>query len=324
MRIFSLPAILLVSAAVLGQQPPGQPVPQLPQAPSKEEKQPTIRVDVKLVNVFVTVTDEKGAPLANLTQDDFQIVEDDEPQTISVFDRESELPLSIVLAIDTSLSTRKDLKIELESARRFVRSIVRPVDALAVYQFSEVVDELVPFTSDLGRIDSAIQRAHAGAATALFDAVYLAGQALFNRSGRKVIVVITDGGDTVSSVRYAEAVRSAVQSEAIVYSVIVVPIAASAGRNIGGENALILISHDTGGKHYYAQSDRLDQAFEQISRELRTQYLLAYYPKKRLSSSEFRRIRVLVRGAAPEGDGEEAAAGVRVRHRAGYFTSPAR
>ena len=324
MRIFSLPAILLSGSLVCGQQPQNQPATQLPAAPSQEEKQPTIRVDVKLVNVFVTVTDAKGAPVANLTQDDFQILEDDEPQAISVFDRESELPLSIVLAIDTSLSTRKDLKVELESARRFVRSIVRPVDALAVYQFSEVVDELVPFTSDLGRIDAGIQRTHVGAATALFDAVYLAGQALDNRNGRKVIVVITDGGDTVSSVRYAEAVRSAVQSEAIVYSIIVVPIAASAGRNIGGENALILISHDTGGRHYYAQSDQLDEAFEQISRDLRTQYLLAYYPRKRLSSSEFRRIRVLVRGAALSGDGEEAATGFRVRHRSGYFTSKAR
>jgi Ca-activated chloride channel family protein len=274
--------------------------------------------------VFVTVTDEKGAPVANLTLGDFQILEDDQPQSISVFDRESELPLSIVLAIDTSLSTRKDLKIELESARRFVRSIVRPVDALSVYQFSEIVDELVPFTSNLARIDAAIQRARVGAATALFDAVYLAGHALENRTGRKVIVVITDGGDTISSIRYAEAVRSAVQSEAIVYSIIVVPIAASAGRNIGGENALIQISKDTGGKHYYAQSDQLDAAFEQISRDLRTQYLLAYYPRQRLSGSEFRRIRVLVRGAAPEDEGGQPAAGFQVRHRSGYFTSKAR
>jgi Ca-activated chloride channel family protein len=310
--------------AVVSAQEPKTDSPRLPPPPVKEEKQTTIRVDVKLVNVFVTVTDEKGTPVADLTQRDFQILEDDQPQSISVFDRESELPLSIVLAIDTSLSTRKDLKVELESARRFVRSIVRPVDALSVYQFSEVVDELVPFTSNLARIDAAIQRARVGAATALFDAVYLAGHALENRTGRKVIVVITDGGDTISSIRYAEAVRSAVQSEAIVYSIIVVPIAASAGRNIGGENALIQISKDTGGKHYYAQSDQLDAAFEQISRDLRTQYLLAYYPRQRLSGSEFRRIRVLVRGAAPEDEGGQPAAGFQVRHRSGYFTSKAR
>lgn len=323
MRILPLLAILLFALALLGQQP-GTDAPQFPPPPVKEENQPTIRVDVKLVNVFVTVTDEKGAPVGNLTQDDFQLLEDDEPQTISVFARESELPLSIVLALDTSLSTRKDLKVELESARRFVRSILRPVDSLAVYQFSEVVDELVPFTSNLARIDAGIQRARVGAATALFDAVYLAGQALENRTGRKVIVVITDGGDTVSSIRYAEAVRSAVQSEAIVYSIIVVPIAASAGRNIGGENALIQISKDTGGKHYYAESAQLDAAFAQISRDLRTQYLLAYYPRKRLSSSDFRRIRVLVRGAAPASEVEESAPGFRVRHRAGYYTSRTR
>src|SRR5262249_3196690 len=157
------------------------------------------------------------------------------------------------------------------------------------------VDEVTPFTSDLKTIDHGIEHVHPGAATALYDALYLASQALEPRKGRKVMVVITDGGDTVSKVDYKEAVRQAQIAEATVYSVIVVPIEASAGRDLGGEHALIQLSEDTGGKYFYATSvPQLDEAFQKISDELRTQYLLAYYPVQRLADSDFRRIQVKV------------------------------
>ncbi len=282
--------------------------------PLPGDQSTTMRVDVKLVNVFVTVTDQNGAPVASLGKDNFRLLEDGVPQTISVFNRESELPLSIVLAIDASLSTRKDLKLETQSARKFAHDIVRPQDSMAVYQFSEVVEELSKFTSDLRQVDDAISRVHVRSATALYDALYLGADALLNRRGRKVMVVITDGGDTVSETTYAQALREAQQSEALVYSIIVVPVEASAGRDTGGEHALIQISRDTGGKYYYASSlDQLDRAFHQISEELRTQYLLAYYPSQRLASSDFRRINVEITGA----DAEE----FKARHRAGYYTS---
>jgi Ca-activated chloride channel homolog len=275
----------------------------------------TLKVDVKLVNVFVTVTDEHGAPVAGLKKENFTLLEDGKPQSISVFDKESALPLSIVLDIDTSLSTRKDLPLELSSARRFAHAILRPIDALSLYCFSEIVSEVVPFTADLKAIDHGIDRVHTGAATALYDALYLGSQALETRKGRKVLVVITDGGDTVSRVDYKEAVRSAQEAEAIVYSIIVVPIEASAGRDTGGEHALIQISEDTGGKYFYATSvPQLDEAFKKISDELRTQYLLAYYPSQRLSDSNFRRIEVKVDGAPDAGP-------LTVRHRTGYYTT---
>ena len=273
-----------------------------------------IKVDVKLVNVFVTVTDDHGAPVAGLTKTNFQLLEDGTPQTISVFDKESALPLSIVMDIDTSLSTRKDLPLELTSARRFSHAILRPVDALCLYEFSETVDEIVPFTSDLKAIDRGIDRIHYGAATALYDAIYLSAQAVDRRQGRKVMVIITDGGDTLSRVDYKEAVRAAQEAEAIVYSIIVVPIEASAGRDLGGEHALIQISEDTGGKYFYATSvPQLDEAFRRISDELRTQYLLAYYPTRHSSDSSFRRIDVKVSGTA-------AGSAFAVHHRTGYYT----
>jgi Ca-activated chloride channel family protein len=275
----------------------------------------TLKVDVKLVNVFVTVTDEHGAPVSGLKKEDFALLEDGKPQTISVFDKESALPLSIVLDIDTSLSTRKDLPLELSSARRFARAILRPVDAISLYSFSEIVSEVVPFTSDLKAIDRGVDRVRMGSATALYDALYLGSQALEPRKGRKVLVVITDGGDTVSRVDYKEAVRAAQEAEAIVYSIIDVPVEASAGRDIGGEHALIQISEDTGGKYFYATSvPELDDAFRKISDELRTQYLLAYYPSQRISDSNFRRIEVKV-------DGASTSSPFTVRHRTGYYTT---
>jgi Ca-activated chloride channel family protein len=281
-----------------------------------QEPSTTLKVDVKLVNVFVTVTDAHGAPIGRFVKDDFKLSEDGKEQKISVFDKESALPLSIVLAVDTSLSTRKDLPLELASGRKFAHTILRPQDGLAVFQFSEIVNEVVPFTPDLKIIDHAIDKMRLGSATALYDVLYLGSRALEKRRGRKVMVVITDGGDTASKVDYHDAVRAAQEAEAIVYSIIVVPVEANAGRDLGGEHALVQISEDTGGKHYYASSlAQLDDAFKQISDELRTQYLLAYYPSQRLSDSEFRRISVSVNGAAESG--------YQVRHRTGYYTSKA-
>jgi Ca-activated chloride channel homolog len=283
-----------------------------------QEPDTTFKVNVKLVNVFVTVTDERGAPVASLKKDNFEVREDGKEQKISVFDKESALPLSIVLAVDTSLSTRKDLPLELASARRFAHAILRPIDALSVYQFSEIVNEVVPFTSDLSRIDRGIDRIRMGSATAVYDALFLGARALEPRQGRKVMVIITDGGDTMSKVDYKEAVRAAEEAEAILYSIIVVPIEASAGRDTGGEHALIQLSSDTGGKYFYAKSlSQLDDAFRQISDELRTQYLLAYYPSQRLSDSEFRRILVTVNGLP-------ASSNFKVRNRIGYYSSKSR
>jgi Ca-activated chloride channel family protein len=286
-------------------------------APPKpaDDAAPTFKVDVKLVNVFVTVTDQNGAPISTLKKDDFKLSEDGFQQNIAVFDRESQLPLSIILAIDTSLSTRKDLRLELDAARRFAQEIMRPVDRMSVYTFSEVVNEVVPFTPELRQIDRGISNIRNGSATALYDAIYLASNALANRQGRKVLVLITDGGDTVSKTDYQEALRTAQESEAIVYSIIIVPIESNAGRDIGGEHALIQMSHDTGGKYYYASStDTLNQAFRQISDELRTQYLLAYYPSHRLAASDFRRIEIQVSADA-------GAAPLQARYRTGYYTS---
>jgi len=315
-------AILIAATTCWAQTAPParRPVPRPPsaggQATSPEsDPSATIRVQVRLVNVFATVTDSHGAPVGGLTKDDFKVFEDGVQQQVSVFDRESELPLSIVMGIDASLSTRKDLPLELESARRFVHAILRPVDAMSVYKFDETVTELQSFTGKASLIDHAIDRVRSGSATALYDAIYLASESLVRRQGRKVMIMITDGGDTASRTDYQEALRSAQISEAIIYSIIMVPIEASAGRDTGGEHALIQISADTGGKHYYATSlAQLDHAFKQISDELRTQYLVAYYPPK-VAHDDFRRITIELAKTAPDGTP------YNVHNRTGYYTS---
>jgi Ca-activated chloride channel homolog len=306
--------LLLPGALATAQAPAGS----AQQQPSQKQ-QPTFRVNVRLVNVFATVTDSHGAPIASLAKDDFRVLEDGVPQTISVFDRESEMPLSIALAVDTSESTRRDFKLEVVSAKKFVHSIMRPTDRLALFQITENVDLITGFTGDLKTIDRGIDSLTIGAGTSLYDGILLSSEALLDRQGRKVLVLITDGGDTTSSAHYSSALRRAQQAEAIVYSIIVVPVAADAGRNLGGEHALIQISKDTGGKYYYAESvSQLDDAFRQISQELRTQYLIGYYPNRQVSGSPFRRIQIQVTKKNDDG------ADFQVRNRAGYFTAPAK
>ncbi len=286
--------------------------------PAPDAETTTLKVDVKLVSVFATVVDAHGGPVAGLAKENFTIAEDGREQKIAVFERESALPLSIVLSLDTSGSTRKDLPLEVQSARRFSHAVLRPQDVLSVYMFSEIVDEVVPFTPSLKEIDHGLDRIRFGSATALFDAVMLGSNALLDRRGRKVMVVITDGGDTASRADYPQALRAAQEAEAIIYSIIVVPVEANAGRELGGEHALIQLSEDTGGKHYYASSAiGLDAAFRQISDELRTQYLIGYYPSQKLTDSEFRRIQVKVQSP-------NAPPGMQVRYRAGYYTSASR
>jgi len=284
---------------------------------AKNDVTPTISVNVKLVSVFATVADSQGAPYANLQKEDFRVFEDSIEQKLSVFERESALPLSIAMALDTSMSTRKDLPLEVASARKFAHTILRPADAISLYEFSTYVSQALPYTNNERSLKDALNHLHTGAATALYDAIFLSAQSLQHRQGRKVIVLITDGGDTSSKTDYPEALRAAQISEAPIYSIIMVPIEADAGRDTGGEHALIQLSRDTGGKFYYATSlAQLDAAFRQISDELRTQYLLAYYPIRRVGA-EFRRITVELTDEAKKRAQEE----LYVRHRAGYYNS---
>ena len=280
---------------------------------------PPYKVNVRLVDVFVNVTDEEGAPVGGLKQDDFTLTEDGVPQKITYFERQTDMPLNLVLAVDTSGSVRKDLDIERHAAHDFLRALMRPVDHVDLIDFNSDVREVVPFTSDLRRLDAGLSNLSTGPATALYNAIYLGAQRLAPQHGRKVLVVISDGGNTVDGVGYDEALDQAIRSEVMVYSLIDLPILNDAGRDTGGEHALITLSQGTGGKYYYATYGNLADAFAQISEDLRTQYLIGYYPVARRSASDFRRIHLALKpGSAPHADSDV------LRYRPGYYAQASR
>jgi Ca-activated chloride channel family protein len=269
-------------------------------------------MDVRLVSIFVNVTDRNGAIVGGLTRDDFSVSEDERPQQIAVFEKQSEMPLNLMLAIDTSGSVRKDMTEEAAAAKRFAHAIVRPQDEMGVLQFATDVRVLSPFTNKMSQIDHSLGQLRGDFATALYDAIDLGSERLGARDGRKVLVVISDGDDTARSTTYAQALEQALRNEVMIYSIIDVPIEASAGRDLGGEHALITLSEQTGGKYFYVADGGLDKAFSKVSDDLRTQYLLGYYPRNQEPGRIFHRIRVTVPRAAADD--------FNVRHKTGYYS----
>jgi Ca-activated chloride channel homolog len=276
----------------------------------------TLHMDVKLVNVFVNVTEPNGAMVGGLTRGDFALAEDGRPQQIAVFERQSELPLNLTLAIDTSGSVRKDMNAEAAAAKRFAHALLRSQDRMSLLQFATSVRELTPFTGKLSQIDHGLGQLRGDWATALYDAVCLGSERLGGRDGRKVLIVVSDGDDTASKATYARAVEQALRNEVMIYSIIDVPIEASAGRDLGGEHALIALAEQTGGKSFYVGDGGLDTVFARVGDDLRAQYLLGYYPRHQLPGRKFHRIQVTIPRAAPEA--------FIIRYRTGYYVdSPA-
>lgn len=304
-------ATLLLAAALALQ----APIERRP-APSQQPV-PTIKVQSRLVNVALNVVDAKGAPVGGLEQKDFEIAEDGKTQKIAIFEKESATPLSIVLAIDASESVLRNEGLEKSAARKFVKALLREQDELDLMDFSDTVREIVSFTNQPKQIDAGLNRLQHGDATALYDAIYLAGQRLQSTSPangrRRVIVLITDGADTTKGSRYEQALEQAQRAGAMVYSIIIVPVYADAGRNTGGEHALIQMAEDTGGKFYYVEDKQdLEPAFQHVSDDLRTQYLLGYYAPERARDDSFRRIRIRLNDPA-------ARAQYDLRYRTGYY-----
>ncbi len=280
---------------------------------------PTIKVETRLVNVALNVVDEKGAPVSGLGRDDFEILEDGKMQKIVVFDTESSTPLSIVLAIDASESVLRNERLEKDAAKKFVRALLRDQDELDLMDFADTVREIVPFTNQKKRIEEGLNELQHGDATALYDAIYLGSQRLattrVDNGRRRVLVLITDGGDTVKGSRYMQALEQAQRAGAMVYSIIIVPIYADAGRNTGGEHALIQMASDTGGKYYYVEDKSdLEPAFAKVSDDLRTQYVLGYYAPQRGADTSFRTIRVRMKDPALRDK-------YQLRYRTGYYAN---
>jgi Ca-activated chloride channel homolog len=270
----------------------------VPFAAAQEE--PTIQVNVRLVRILVTIKDNSGALVATLEKNDFEVKDNGVPQQISVFERQTDQPLSVAVLIDNSGSTAKDLKYETDSVTRFLKALLREGsgdDSVALYSFNWQIVKQNGFTRNIGAIERSLRALRGSAGTSLYDAILLASRDIEDRQGRKVLVIVTDGGDTTSHTDFHRALEAAQLGDAVIYPVLVVPILNDAGRNIGGENALTTLAERTGG-HVFAPTlgAALDEAFAHIVRDLRTQYLIGFYPKNvPLTKERFHSLEVTVK-----------------------------
>jgi Ca-activated chloride channel family protein len=247
------------------------------------QEDPTIRVNVRLVRILATVKDPSGALVGSLNKEDFDVRDNGAPQQVAVFERQTDQPLSVAVLIDNSGSTAKDLKYETDSVTKFVRALLRegnPQDAVALYSFNWQIVQQNRFTRSVAAIDHSLRGLRGEAGTSLYDAILLASRDIEDRQGRKILVVVTDGGDTISKTDFNRATEAAQLADAVIYPILVVPILNEAGRNVGGENALTTFAQRTGGRVFSPTlGAEMDNAFDQILRDLRTQYLLGFYPK---------------------------------------------
>jgi Ca-activated chloride channel family protein len=297
---------LLASAAfALAQSASPVPDPSIPDT--------TIRVDVQLVRILATVKDPNGGLVGSLDKSAFTVRDNGVPQEISVFERQTEQPLSVAILIDNSGSTAIDLPYETDSVMRFCRALLKegnPNDAVALYSFNWEIVKQRGFTRNPALIEKSLRGLRGEAGTSLYDAILLASRDIEDRQGRKVLVIVTDGGDTTSHTDFNRAVEAAQFADAVIFPILVVPITNNAGRNTGGENALTTMSQRTGGRVFApSPGPALDRAFDEIIASLRTQYLLAFYPKNApLTADRFHTLQVTV--SNPD---------LRVSARSGYY-----
>jgi len=258
-----------------------------------------IRVQTDLVNILASVTDANGRPIPDLTQDAFSVSEEGVPQKIERFEAQTNRPLDLALMVDSSMSAYKDLKVEMEAAAHFIRQVVRPGDTLGVFEFDETVTQLSDFSDNVPKLQESVHQIRMGAGTSIYDALVLGSNALRRRpeGRRRAIVLVTDAGETTSVSKFEDARRVAVDSGTLLYSIIIRPVNNENGRNTAGEHALITITDSTGGAMFFVgDMSQLDQMFDRIDRELRTQYLLGYYPQPVPPPGSYRHVQLAVKG----------------------------
>lgn len=292
---------------------PTQPV-RPPEDPNQQRGK--IKVKVDLVNVLASVLDDHNHPAPDLPADAFQIYEEGVQQKIEVFESETQQPLDLALMIDSSLSAHKEIGFEEEAAAHFIRQVLRPGDRLSVFFFDEEVTQMIPpgFSDNVSSLQAAVHKIPPGSGTSIYDAVLLGAKALEKRGEerRRVIILVTDAGETTSRVDFEAARKEAVRSDALLYTIVIRPVKNESGRNTAGEHALETITDTTGGNMFFPDSaQELDVIFDLIDRELRTQYRLGYYPTPKGPANTYRNIQVRVLN----GD-------YRVRSRKTYLTGP--
>jgi VWFA-related protein len=297
--------VLALSTALLAQAPPKNAAP--------EELPAPITVDVSVVNILTAVHDKRGSLVGNLNKEDFTVLEDGQPQTIKYFDRNTDLPLTIGLLVDVSGSQRNLIQIERNAASQFFSKVLRKKDEAFLISFGEESELLQDYTSSPRllqeglnqlRVSSGVTGLHPGPVptagqprgTVLYDAVYLAAQEkLRGEVGRKAIVLITDGVDQGSRMTRSQAIEEAQKSDAVIYSILYADPSAYGpfGGGGGGEGELRRMSDETGGRVFKVdRKHTLDDAFQELQDEMRSQYAIGYTPANEVKDGSYRRLEV--------------------------------
>ena len=293
-NLVKLPLALAIAASIA--------VPAVPQEPSQG---PTLRSTVNLVNLFATVRDKNKRVVGDLKQDDFKVYEDNQEQKIAFFSKEVTMPITLGLLIDTSGSEQNRLGAEQEAASRFLERVMRKGDEAMVISFDLDVDLLADFTDDRAQVERAINKARIGAVsggvvtpgtipsntggTHFYDAVFLAcNDKLVTEAGRKALVIITDAQDEGSRLKLEEAIEAAQRTDTVVHVLLVHDPGYSWRPDVAKK-----LSDETGGRTIEVSSEKkLNEAFDQISEELRSQYTVGYYPTNTSKDGRFRKVKV--------------------------------
>lgn len=314
---------------------------------------PTFKTEVRVVSVFATVRNKKGEIVKNLTKDDFTLTENGTPQDIKYFAQQSNLPLTLGLLVDTSLSERRMIPEERDASYTFLQQVLRPEqDKAFLIHFDRDVELLQDLTSSRERLERALnllqtpERSYAsnggggwgggmgrgggmgggrrrggavyrGGGTSLYDAIDLAStDVLAGKSGRKAIILLTDGDDNGSKLTLSDSVDAAQRVDALVYSIRIADDSNPMNRRFGGDRdeegkeALRKISSQTGGGYYEVSREKsVAEIYSAIQDELRSQYSLGYTPNPLPVEPGFRRIAITAKGD-----------GLTVQARDGYYT----
>jgi len=321
LAVFAL-AVLAVPLA-LGQQ---QSAPSQPSTPSgqksDESQQPTetLKVNVNVVQLFFNVKDKHGALIPNLTKDDFEVLEDGQPQAIKYFAADSNLPLTLGIMIDSSGSQLRVLDMEKEVGGAFLKQILTDKDLAYVMDFNIDAELVQDYTRDVHRLQAALNKVKintgyttgpmpgAGGGpvptapgsmrgTVLFDAVYLSAHDMLAKEvGRKGMILLTDGQDEGSQLKLKDAIEAAQKADAIVYVLLCADRGSyfSAGMSYNGEADMDKLTKETGGRviNVGNKFDKLREAFDQIAAELRSQYNIGYTPTNAKLDGSYRKLEI--------------------------------
>src|SRR5213592_381365 len=264
---------------------------------TSNEDQTTLHVSVDLVNVLFTVTDGNGRLVTNLNKESFLVDEDGKKQQITYFSKEVTLPLTLAILIDTSPSVEPILGVEKETAMEFLQTVLRKEDLALVMNFDRSVSLLQDFTSDTRRLNKAIQSVSIGSGTSVHDAVFLAcDEKLKQETGRKAIILISDGGDTTSKLKIKDGIESAQRADVIIYAIsnrIGGFFLGGYGGYGGDDGTLKKYAEATGGKAFFPSKPQdFKKAFDAIQDELRSQYSLAYSSSNPARDGSYRALRI--------------------------------